>query len=293
MHLVGQEVLLQIQECLFLLGIPVVHIAQGRIGNGETVIGVDGIQGLLPTGLQFLIGADDKALIVHHGVIAAGEKQILQPVRAAGGPVYAGEQLGDLFRETGSLEALRCDHIWIAQQGIEKADVGAAPGVGLGGGGHAEVQLPRLDGGEQVADRHFRAYKAQLLRQALADAKDHRGNGDGLGMFDTVLGVPGGEPQAAGRPHRIIVHRFPLEGPHDIQGALVLHLDVHAPFPGEVIQDALQLLVLRAGEDAQRHISAVVESLLSTGGIAGGGGAVRRCRATGCQKQCKCQDTCG
>ena len=27
----------------------------------------------------------------------------------------------------------------------------------------------------------------------------------------------------------------------------------------------LQLLVLRAGEDAQRHISAVVESLLSTG----------------------------
>ena len=56
-------------------------------------------------------------------------------------------------------------------------------------------------------------------------------------MLYPVLGVSGGEPQAAGRPHRIIVHRFPLEGPHDIQGALVLHLDVHAPFPGEVIQD--------------------------------------------------------
>ena len=103
LHLVGQEVLLQIQECLFLLGIPVVHIAQGRIGNGETVIGVDGIQGLLPTGLQFLIGADDKALIVHHGVVATGEEQVLQPVRASGGSIHAGEQLGDLLRQARGL----------------------------------------------------------------------------------------------------------------------------------------------------------------------------------------------
>ena len=201
--------------------------------------------------------------------------------------------MGDLFRETGSLEALRCDHIWIAQQGIEKADVGAAPGVGLGGGGHAEVQLPGLDGGEEVADRHFRAYKAQLLRQALADAKDHRGNGDGLGMFDTVLGVPGGEPQAAGRPHRVVVDALSLEGAHDVQGASVVHFDVHTPFPGKVIQDALQLLVLRAGEDAQGHISAIIESVFSAGGIVGGGCAVRQRRTAGRQNQCQCQDTYG
>ena len=201
--------------------------------------------------------------------------------------------MGDLFREAGGLEALRRDHIRIAQQGVEEADVGATPGIGLGGGGHAELQLPRLDGGEQVADRHLPAHKTQLLRQALADAEDHRGDGDGLSVLHPVLGVPGGEPQATGRPHRVVVDGLPLEGAHDVQGALVVHLDVHAPLPGEVIQDTLQLLVLRAGEDAQRHISAVVESLLSAGGIAGGGGAVRRCRATGCQKQCKCQDTCG
>ena len=87
-------------------------------------------------------------------------------------------------------------------------------------------------------------------------------------MLHPVLGVPGGEPQATGRPHRVVVDGLPLEGAHDAQGALVVHLDVHAPLPGEVIQDTLQLLVLRAGENAQRHVPAVVEGVISAGGTA-------------------------
>ena len=106
-----------------------------------------------------------------------------------------------------------------------------------------------------------------------------------------VLGVPGGEPQAAGRPHRVVVDALPLKGAHDVQGALVVHLDVHAPLPDEVIQDTLQLLVLRAGENAQRHVTAIVEGVISAGGIAGGDCTVRRRRTAGCQNQCQCQDT--
>ena len=74
LNLVGKQVFLQIQKSLLLLSIPVVHIAQGGVRDREAVIGVDGIQGLLASCLQLLVGTDDEALIVHHGVIAAGEK---------------------------------------------------------------------------------------------------------------------------------------------------------------------------------------------------------------------------
>ena len=117
-------------------------------------------------------------------------------------------------------------------------------------------------------DRHLRAHETQLFRQALADAEDHRGDGDGLSVLHPVLGVPAGEPQAAGRPYRIIVHRFPWRVRMMSREPWYSISMFTAPFSGEVIQNALQLLILRAGEDAQRHVPAVVEGVISAGGTA-------------------------
>ena len=92
------------------------------------------------------------------------------------------------------LQILRRDDIRVSQQGVEETNIGAASGVGLGGGGHAELQFPGLDGVQQIAHRYLPAHEAQFLRQALPDAEDDRRDGDGLGVLHPVLGVPGSKP---------------------------------------------------------------------------------------------------
>ena len=76
-----------------------------------------------------------------------------------------------------------CEGLRVAQQGVEEPDVGAGPGVGLGGAGHAEFQFTAADGLQQVPHRNLLSHKAQLLGQALSDAEHHRGDGNGFGVL--------------------------------------------------------------------------------------------------------------
>ena len=85
--------------------------------------------------------------------------------------------------EAFALQIGGCEGFRVAQQGVEEPDVGAGPGVGLGGAGHAEPQLPAADGLQQVPHRNLLSHKAQLLSQALPDAEHHRGDGNGFGVL--------------------------------------------------------------------------------------------------------------
>ena len=88
-----------------------------------------------------------------------------------------------MVMESFAFQILCGESLRVPQQGVEEPDVGAGPGVGLGGAGHAEFQLPAADGLQQVPHRNLLSHKAQLLSQALPDAEHHRGDGNGFGVL--------------------------------------------------------------------------------------------------------------
>src|SRR5699024_5703933 len=93
----------------------------------------------------------------------------------------------------------------LAEQGVEKSDVSAGAGIGLGRAGHAEFHFAAVDGGEDIIDRDIPSDEAKFFCKTLADAEYDRGQGNGLAVFDQMLCVAEGCPYAAGRPDSVIV----------------------------------------------------------------------------------------
>ena len=160
---------------------------------------------------------------------------------AAGGALHAREQLGHLRAERVRLQVFQRDGFRIPEQGVEKTDVGACARIGLGGAGHAETKLTAADRIQKIADRHFPAHKSQLFRKALPNAEYHRRDRDGLGVLQVQRGVPDVEPQGARGPHRVVGELILLQLTHDVQRALIGHLDAHVVFIRKLLQNGLQL----------------------------------------------------
>ena len=160
-----------------------IHIGKRGIRNGQAVGGIHHIQRLPALSLQLLVGLDHQTLVIDHGVEIPLQEHILQPVGAAGGAVYAGEQLCHLIMESFAFQIGGCDGFRVSQQGIKKSDVSAGPRVRLSGAGHTEFQLSPLYRPQQIADSDLFPHKAQLSSQALPDAEHHWRNGNGLGVL--------------------------------------------------------------------------------------------------------------
>ena len=113
-----------------------------------------------------------------------------------------------------------------------------------------------MDRFKKVVDRHFPLHKSQILRQAFADAEHHRCDGDRLRVLDPVAGIPHRQPQAAGRPDGVIRDFLFSQQTHNIQGALVGHLDANILPLCKIFQNRLQLRVFRAGNNTQHRAAA-------------------------------------
>ena len=229
-----------------------IHVAQRRIRDAQSVLGIDHIKRFPPLPLQLLIGAYDQAFIVDHGIVFPVQEHIHQPFGAAGTSVNAGKQAADFLLQGLILQIRFAQCALSAGQRIQKADIGARAGIGLRGAGHAECHLSTLDGLQNVRHLRLSIRKPELLRQAFPDAEHHRRGGNRLGMLDQMLRIPQGNPQTAGRPDRIVILRSCLQRPHDINGALIGDLNIDPGFLHAVLKNLLQLPVFRTGKDPHR-----------------------------------------
>ena len=113
----GKGVLEALEGLLPVLA--VVQVAQGRVGDGYAVSGVDGDQGVLAGGRQLLVGSDDQGLVVDHGVMLARglDHEVLEPVRGARGPVLARQEGLHVVLESLVVQVLGGQGLVLAGQG--------------------------------------------------------------------------------------------------------------------------------------------------------------------------------
>ena len=136
---------------------------------------------------------------------------------------------------------------------------------------HAETHLPIPNRRENISDRDVALRKAQVLRQALAYAKDHRCQGNGRGVFYQMLLIPHGKPDAAGRPYSVILRRSALQFPHNVDGPLIVHLNTDIQIVRAPDENLLQFLIFRTGKNPDGVFAATggkvrVPHLISTRG---------------------------
>ena len=82
-------------------------------------------------------------------------------------------------------------------------------------------------------------------------------------MLQVQRGVPDVEPQGARGPHSVVGELILLQLTHNVQRALIGHLDAHVVFIRKLLQNGLQLAVFRAGQNAQ-HLAAAAEHLIGS-----------------------------
>src|SRR5260221_3583167 len=278
LNLLAEEVFLQFAEELFFFFIAMVDITQLGIGNDQAIGRVDDIERFLSTAGQFLVGLDDGGFIVDHGIVVARgvarglglitlglplplEKEVFEPAGTAGAAVDAAEELADLFLQLWLVEVIFSDVFRVAEQGIEKAKVGAGAGVGLRGRGHHKFEPLATDGGEDVRDFNgVAAGEAEFFRETLFYAEYDRAGKDRPGIFHFMVVVAKGNPQTAGRPYGVGNRAVGLEVEHDVDGAFVDKIDVITFLFGEFLNYRFKRFVLRAGNESEGFVAAMAGS---------------------------------
>jgi hypothetical protein len=139
----------------------------------------------------------------------------------------------------------------MTEEGVEKTEVGAGSRVGLGGGGHHELQLFAVDGLQDIGDGHRVADEVEFLGEAFFDAEYNGTGEDRLRVFDPVVLVAESDPKAAGGPDGIYICRIGLELEHDVDRAFVGEFDIIALLFGKFFYEGLEGFVLGAGEEAE------------------------------------------
>ena len=107
---------------------------------------------------------------------------------------------------------------------------------------------------KNILNRYILIFKSQFRRQTFPDSKDHRRHGDGLTVLHQMVHISHGHPDAAGRPDSVVIRCAAFQLPHNIHRTFILHHDLHAGRPDAFVYHRFQLLVLRAGQDAERPV---------------------------------------
>ena len=94
-------------------------------------------------------------------------------------------------------------------------------------------------------------------------------------MLQVQGGGPDVEPQGARGPHSVVGELILLQLTHNVQRALIGHLDAHVVFIRKLLQNGLQLAVFRAGQNAQ-HLAAAAEYLVGSLVLTAGFTAAKR-----------------
>ena len=251
----GDQLLILVQ----LVRIAVVDVAQGRVGDGCGSTDIEDRHGLLTLGDQRFVHLDGEALVNDDGVRVMGsgrlvvDEDLFEVVNALRRAVDACQHGLEVLRRLGIVEVFGGQHALAGERCVHRQVEGCA-GRALGSGGHRQVDLPGLDGTDQVGGADaIRWLPAQLPGSGWIDGQDHVGLHDRYGWF----GRRTWQPERASRPvgiHRLwIVLAQAADRIADINRTCIIDGQLDAGLFGEVIENPgiLKRFDRALGDDAK------------------------------------------